>query len=56
MVIDQHVASGKICLSASAYVSPSFVVPKVDSSALPQWVCDYCCLNDNIRNDAFPLP
>lgn len=45
MLIDQHVAARRICPSPSPYASPSFIIPKVDPTILPQWVNDYRHLN-----------
>jgi len=48
--------SGFIRPSSSRFASPSFIIPKVDRTVLPRWVCDYRQLNDNTVPDNFPLP
>jgi len=55
-LIDNHVESGKIRLSNSAFASPSFIIPKSDPTALPRWVNDYRELNSNVIIDSHPLP
>lgn len=54
-LIDQHVAAGQICPSPSAYASPSFIIPKMDPTILPQWVNDYRHLNRLTMPDNYPL-
>jgi len=55
-LLDQHLAVGHICSSSSPYSSSAFLVPKVDLTALPRWVNDYCKLNSNTVHDWTPLP
>ena len=47
---------GQIRPSNSEHASPSFLTLKVDSTALPHWVNDYCVLNSNTVLDSYPLP
>ncbi|TFY77464.1 hypothetical protein EWM64_g6549 [Hericium alpestre] len=56
VLLDQHLAAGRIRPSTSPYVSPSFIVPKADPKALPRWVNDYCWINTHTIPDNFPLP
>src|SRR5882762_98438 len=56
MLIQQHLAVGRICRSTSKYVSPAFIVPKHDLLVLPHWVNDYRKLNLNTIADNHPLP
>ena len=56
ILIQQRLDSGFIRPSSSAFASPSFIVPKADSTALPRWVCDYRQLNENTVPDNFSLP
>lgn len=55
-LIEQHSKAGRICLSSSPYASPSFIIPKADSSVLPRWVNDYRKLNKLTVPDNYPLP
>jgi len=55
-LIDKHIDSGKIRLSNSEFASPSFIIPKMDPTALPRWVNDYRELNSNVVIDSRPLP
>lgn len=55
-LLDQHLAAGRIRPSNSPYVSPSFIIPKKDPTALPRWVNDYRELNSNTVPDRHPLP
>lgn len=55
-MLDQHLAKGRIRPSNSPFVSPAFLIPKKDSTALPRWVNDYRQLNDNTVPDNHPLP
>ncbi|POW11484.1 hypothetical protein PSTT_05277 [Puccinia striiformis] len=55
-LLDQHRAAGRIRRSTSQYASPSLIIPKKDSSALPRWVCDYRALNELTVKDRSPLP
>jgi hypothetical protein len=34
----QHLDSGWICPSSSSFISLAFIIPKKDSTVLPQWV------------------
>jgi hypothetical protein len=36
--------------------SPAFIIPKVDTMALPHWVNYYRLLNKNTLPDPYPLP
>ena len=40
-ILNLRLSQGFIRPSHSQFVSPSFIVPKSDPSALPRWVCDY---------------
>jgi hypothetical protein len=55
-LIQQHLDSGKIRPSSSAHASPSFIIPKADTTVLPRWVNDYRQLNANTVTDSHPLP
>jgi len=55
-ILDLRLSQGFIRPSNSQFVSPSFIVPKSDLSALPRWVCDYRVLNSNTLPDNYPLP
>lgn len=55
-LIDQHLESGRIRPSSSQHVSPAFLIPKADPTALPRWVNDYRILNTNTIMDSYPLP
>ncbi|POW02060.1 hypothetical protein PSTT_12070 [Puccinia striiformis] len=55
-LLDQHVEAGRLRRSTSQYASPSLIIPKKDSTALPRWVCDYCALNALTVKDRSPLP
>jgi hypothetical protein len=55
-LIQQHLAAGRIQPSNSDYVSPAFIVLKVDLNVLPCWVNDYWKLNVNTIADNHPLP
>ncbi len=54
-LIKQHLDVGRIRESSSPHASPSFLIPKPDSSVLPRWVNDYRELNANIVTDKYPL-
>ncbi|KAJ3474978.1 hypothetical protein NLI96_g12135 [Meripilus lineatus] len=56
VLLNQHLAAGRIRPSASPYASPSFLIPKADPMALPRWVNDYWILNKNTVPDRHPLP
>ena len=56
MLIEQHLAAGRIRPSNSDYVSPAFIVPKADPNVLLPWVNDYQKLNANTIADNHPLP
>ena len=45
-LIQQHLDTGRIRLSSSAYASPCFIIPKSDPTVLPRWVNDYRLLNE----------
>lgn len=55
-LLNQHIEAGRLRPSSSPYVSPSFLVPKKDPTALPRWVNDYRLLNANTIPDNHPLP
>jgi len=55
-ILDLRLSQGFIRPSHSQFVSPSFIVPKSDPSALPRWVCDYRVLNSNTLPDNYPMP
>jgi len=46
----------QIRLSNSKFASPSFIISKMDPTALPCWVNDYRELNSNIIINSHPLP
>lgn len=54
-LIEQHLAAGHIWLLTSKYVSPVFIVLKVDLLVLLRWVNDYWKLNVNMVLDNHPL-
>ena len=56
ILIDQHVAAGRIQPSSSPYASPLFIILKADPTVLPQWVNDYRHLNRLTVPDNYPLP
>ena len=55
-ILNLRLSQGFIRPSNSQFVSPSFIVPKTDPSALPRWVCDYRVLNSNTLPDNYPMP
>jgi len=55
-LIKQHLDTECIRLSSSPCASPMFIIPKANANVLPQWVNDYCQLNDNTVTDSHPLP
>ena len=55
-LLRHHEDGGRIQPSNSSSASPSFLVPKTDSTVLPRWVNDYCVLNSNMVLDSYPLP
>jgi hypothetical protein len=55
-LIDQHYTAGRIRPSSSQYMSPSFIIPKADTTVLPRWVNDYRNLNHATVPDKYPLP
>ncbi|KAG6838898.1 hypothetical protein C0991_007470 [Blastosporella zonata] len=40
-LIEEHLAAGRIRPSNSPYALPSFVIPKADPAAAPQWVVNF---------------
>jgi len=61
VLLDEHLAAGRIQPSASEHASPAFCIPKYrngvpDFSIPPRWVNDYRELNKNTIRDSFPLP
>ena len=55
-LLKHHKDAGRIRPSNSSSASPSFLVPKTDSTVLPRWVNDYRVLNSNTVLDSYPLP
>ena len=55
-MLKHHEDAGQIRPSNSSLASPSFLVPKMDSTILPHWVNDYQVLNSNMVLDSCPLP
>ena len=55
-LLRHHEDAGQICPSNSSSASPSFLVPKTNSTVLPHWVNNYCVLNSNMVLDSYPLP
>ena len=55
-LLNQHLASRKICPSSPPHASPAFIVPKSDPTALPCWVNNYWQLNSNTVINSHPLP
>lgn len=55
-LIEQHLKAGHIRPSSSPYASPSFIIPKADSTVLPRWVNNYRKLNKVTVPDNYPLP
>ena len=55
-LLQHHKDTGQIHPSNSSSASPSFLVPKSDTTVLPHWVNDYCVLNSNMVLDLYPLP
>jgi hypothetical protein len=55
-LLNQHIAAGRLRPSSSSFVSPAFLIPKKDPTALPRWVNDYRALNANTVPDNHPLP
>ena len=55
-LLKHHEDAGRIHPSNSSSASPSFLVPKSDSTVFPCWVNDYCVLNSNTVLDSYPLP
>ncbi|KAF9495331.1 hypothetical protein BDN71DRAFT_1506886 [Pleurotus eryngii] len=47
VLLEGHLAAGRMCPSDSEFASPAFLIPKADPSALPHWVNDYWALNEN---------
>ena len=56
MLLQHHEDTGWICPSNSSSASPSFLVPKSDTTVLPHWVNDYHVLSSNTVLDLYPLP
>jgi len=54
-ILDLRLSQGFIRPSNSSFISPSFIVPKSDPSALPHWVCDYHVLNQNTLPYNYPM-
>lgn len=55
-LIQQCLDTSFIQPSSSSYMSPSFIIPKADPTALLRWVCDYRQFNANTVLDNFTLP
>ncbi|SCV70640.1 BQ2448_3402 [Microbotryum intermedium] len=60
LLLQEHLASGRLCPSRSSYSSPSFIIPKKGSDAdptiKPRWVNNYHELNGHTVKDRTPLP
>ncbi|SGZ32086.1 BQ5605_C043g12069 [Microbotryum silenes-dioicae] len=60
LLLQEHLAAGRLRPSRSAYLSPSFIIPKkgcdVDPTIAPRWVNDYRELNKHTIKDRTPLP
>ncbi|SGY55447.1 BQ5605_C006g04026 [Microbotryum silenes-dioicae] len=60
LLLQEHLAAGRLRPSRSAYSSPSFIIPKkgcdVDPTIAPRWVNDYRELNKHTIKDRTPLP
>ena len=54
-LLKHHEDAGQICPSNSSSASPSFLIPKTDSTVLPHWVNNYRVLNSNTVLDSYPL-
>ena len=55
-LLRHHEDAGRIRPSNSSSASPSFLVPKTDSTVLPRWVNNYHVLNSNTVLDSYPRP
>ena len=55
-LLQSHESTSHIWPSNSAHASPSFLIPKSDTTVLPWWVNDYWVLNSNTVLDSYPLP
>ncbi|SCZ89735.1 BZ3501_MvSof-1269-A2-R1_Chr9g10322 [Microbotryum saponariae] len=60
LLLQKHLASGRLRPSRSPYASPAFIIPKkgsdVDPTIAPRWVNDYRHLNRHTIKDRTPLP
>ncbi len=56
VLLEQHLAAGRLRPSLSPYTLPAFLIPKTDRTVLPRWVNDYRKLNSNTVPDVHPLP
>ncbi|SCZ91000.1 BZ3500_MvSof-1268-A1-R1_Chr1-3g02463 [Microbotryum saponariae] len=60
LLLQKHLASGRLRPSRSPYASPAFIIPKkgsdVDPTISPRWVNDYRHLNRHTIKDRTPLP
>ena len=61
LLLDEHLAAGRMQPSSSEHASPAFCIPKSkdgvpDLSVPPRWVNDYRELNQNTIRDNYPLP
>ncbi|SGZ32127.1 BQ5605_C043g12085 [Microbotryum silenes-dioicae] len=60
LLLQEHLAAGRLRPSRSAYLSPSFIIPKkgcdVDPTIAPRWVNNYRKLNKHTIKDRTPLP
>lgn len=56
VLLEQHIAAGRLRHSDSPHSSPAFIIPKADPTALPRWVNDFRKLNMNTVPDNHPLP
>ncbi|SCV73203.1 BQ2448_7128 [Microbotryum intermedium] len=60
LLLQEHLASGRLRPSCSSYSSPLFIIPKkgsdVDPTIKPRWVNNYRKLNGHTVKDRTPLP
>ena len=56
ILLNQHIAAGRLWLSSSSHASPVFIIPKADPTVLLHWINDYRQLNSNTVPDNHPLP
>ncbi|SGY38977.1 BQ5605_C003g02116 [Microbotryum silenes-dioicae] len=60
LLLQEHLAAGRLRPARSSYSSPSFIIPKkgcnVDPTIAPHWVNNYRELNEHTIKDRMPLP